>query len=98
MEDHDGPNGGSHWTCFYYNYPSASIYFDSYGCIVSRDVQKRISTYIFNEKEIQDFNSSGCGWYCKDFIKFLYNKTDKEEMFKTFLKLFKLEAIKNVKI
>jgi hypothetical protein len=53
---------------------------------------------VFNEKDIQDFNSSACGWYCIAFIKFLHDKTDKEEMFKTFLKLFKLETIKNDKI
>ena len=97
LQDHD-EGGGTHWTCFYYNYPSTSIYFDSYGFIAPRDVQKRISPYVFNEKDIQDFNSSACGWYCIAFIKFLYNKTDKEEMFKTFLKLFKLETIKNDKI
>ncbi len=97
LQDHD-EGGGTHWTCFYYNYPSTSIYFDSYGFIVPRDVQKLISPYVFNEKDIQDFNSSACGWYCIAFIKFLHNKTDKEEMFKTFLKLFKLETIKNDKI
>ena len=97
LQDHD-EGGGTHWTCFYYNYPSTSIYFDSYGFISPRDVQKRISPYIFNEKDIQDFNSSACGWYCIAFIKFLHDKTNKEEMFKTFLKLFKLETIKNDKI
>jgi hypothetical protein len=97
LQDHD-EGGGTHWTCFYYNYPSTSIYFDSYGFIAPRDVQKRISPYVFIEKDIQDFNSSACGWYCIAFIKFLHDKTDKEEMFKTFLKLFKLETIKNDKI
>jgi hypothetical protein len=97
LQDHD-EGGGTHWTCFYYNYPSTSIYFDSYGFIAPRDVQKRISPYVFNEKDIQDFNSSACGWYCIAFIKFLHDKTNKEEMFKTFLKLFKLETIKNDKI
>ena len=97
LQDHD-EGGGTHWTCFYYNYPSTSIYFDSYGFIGPRDVQKRITPYVFNNKEIQDFNSSACGWYCIAFIKFLHDKTNKEEMFKTFLKLFKLETIKNDKI
>ena len=89
---------GSHWTVFYYNYPSTSIYFDSYGFIAPRDVQKRITPYIFNDKDIQDFNSSACGFYCIAFIKFLHDKTDKEKMYNTFLKLFKLETIKNDKI
>ena len=89
---------GSHWVVFYYNYPSTSIYFDSYGFIAPRDVQKRITPYIFNDKDIQDFNSSACGFYCIAFIKFLHDKTDKEQMYNTFLKLFKLETIKNDKI
>ena len=97
LQDHD-EGGGTHWTVFYYNYPSTSIYFDSYGFIAPRDVQKRITPYIFNDKDIQDFNSSACGFYCIAFIKFLHDKTDKEKMYNTFLKLFKLETIKNDKI
>jgi len=97
LQDHD-EGGGTHWTAFYYNYPSTSIYFDSYGFIAPLDVQKRITPYIFIDTEIQDFNSSACGWYFIVFIKFLHDKTNKEEMFKTFLKLFKLETIKNDKI
>ena len=97
LQDHDEGNG-SHWVAFYYNYPSTSIYFDSYGFIAPRDVQKRITPYIFNDKDIQDYNSSACGFYCIAFIKFLHNKTDKEQMYNTFLKLFKLETIKNDKI
>ena len=97
LQDHD-EGGGTHWTAFYYNYPSTSIYFDSYGFIAPRDVQKQITPYIFNDKDIQDFNSSACGFYCIAFIKFLHDKTDKEQMYKTFLKLFKLDTIKNDKI
>ena len=97
LQDHD-EGDGTHWTAFYYNYPSTSIYFDSYGFIAPRDVQKRITPYIFNDKDIQDFNSSACGFYCIAFIKFLHDKTDKEQMYNTFLKLFKLETIKNDKI
>ena len=97
LQDHD-EGDGTHWTAFYYNYPSTSIYFDSYGFIAPRDVQKRITPYIFNDKDIQDFNSSACGFYCIAFIKFLHDKTDKEQMYKTFLKLFKLDTIKNDKI
>ena len=97
LQDHDEGNG-SHWVAFYYNYPSTSIYFDSYGFIAPRDVQKRITPYIFNDKDIQDFNSSACGFYCIAFIKFLHDKTDKEQMYNTFLKLFKLETIKIDKI
>ncbi len=48
LQDHD-EGGGSHWTVFHFNYPSTSIYFDSYGFIAPQDVQKRITPYIFND-------------------------------------------------
>ena len=98
LEDSDGENGGTHWTVFYFNNPLTSIYFDSYGFPAPIDVENRIKPYIFNDKEIQDFDSSACGYYCIAFIQFLYNKDNKQEVFKTFLKLFKLQTLKNDKI
>ena len=97
LQDHD-KGDGTHWTAFYYNKPLTSIYFDSYGFIAPQDVQNKITPYIFNDAEIQDFNSSACGYFCIAFIKFLHNKADKHEAYKTFLKLFKLNTLKNDKI
>jgi hypothetical protein len=97
LQDHD-EGGGTHWTVFYYNKPLTSIYFDSYGFVPPIDVENRIKEYIFNDKEIQDFDSSACGYYCIAFILFLHNKDNKQELFKTFLKLFKLQTLKNDKI
>ena len=97
LQDHN-KGDGTHWTAFYYNKPLTSIYFDSYGFIAPQDVQDKITPYIFNDAEIQDFNSSACGYFCIAFIKFLHNKTDKQEAYKTFLKLFKLNTLKNDKI
>ena len=97
LQDHN-KGDGTHWTVFYYNKPLTSIYFDSYGFIAPQDVQDKITPYIFNDAEIQDFNSSACGYFCISFIKFLHNKADKQEAYKTFLKLFKLNTLKNDKI
>jgi hypothetical protein len=97
LQDHD-KGDGTHWTVFYYNQPLTSIYFDSYGFIAPQDVQNKITPYVFNDAEIQDFNSSACGYFCVAFIKFLHNKADKQEAYKTFLKLFKLNTLKNDKI
>ena len=97
LQDHN-KGDGTHWTAFYYNKPLTSIYFDSYGFIAPQDVQDKITPYIFNDAEIQDFNSSACGYFCVAFIKFLHNKSDKQEAYKTFLKLFKLNTLKNDKI
>ena len=98
LEDSDGENGGTHWTVFYYNKPLTSIYFDSYGFIAPVHVQDRIKPYIYNDAEIQDFNSSACGYFCLAFINFLHNKDNKKEAYKFFLKLFKLQTMKNDEI
>ena len=97
MQDHDEGNG-THWTAFYYNKPLTSIYFDSFGFVAPTDVENRIKPYVFNDADVQDYNSSACGYFCIAFIKFLHNKTDKQEAYKAFLKLFKNETVKNDKI
>jgi hypothetical protein len=97
LQDHD-EGSGTHWCVFYYNKPLTSIYFDSYGFIAPLDVENSIKPYIYNNGEIQDFDSSACGYFCIAFIKFLHNKDNKQEAYKTFLKLFKQQTVKNDKI
>jgi hypothetical protein len=89
---------GSHWVAFYYNNPLTSIYFDSFGFVAPLQVENRINPYIFNDAEVQDYNSSACGYFCIAFIKFLHSKQDKQEAYKAFLNLFKNQTIKNDKI
>ena len=97
MQDHDEGNG-THWVVFYHNNPLTSIYFDSFGFVAPIQVENRINPYIFNDADVQDYNSSACGYFCIAFIKFLYNKQDKQEAYKGFLKLFKLDTLQNDKI
>ena len=75
LQDHD-ESSGTHWTVFYYNKPLTSIYFDSYGFPSPIEVENKIKPYIYNDAEVQDFNSSSCGYFCIAFIKFLHNKAD----------------------
>ena len=89
---------GSHWVVFYYIKPLTSIYFDSFGFVAPIQVENRITPYIFNDADVQDYNSSACGYFCIAFIKFLHNRQDKQEVYKTFLKLFKNETLENDKI
>ena len=97
LQDHDA-GSGTHWTVFYYNNPLTSIYFDSFGFPGPIEVENKIKPYIYNDAEVQDFNSSACGYFCIAFIKFLFNKDNKQDAFKTFLKLFKLQTMKNDEI
>ena len=87
-------NEGTHWTCLYHH-PLKSYYFDSFGFVPPYEVEKIIIPYNYNNKDIQDYNSDACGWYCLAFIKFIYDKNNKEEAFKEFLKLFSKKTIDN---
>lgn len=96
LQDSD-VGGGTHWCSFYYS-KLQSIYFDSYGFPPPKEVESKIGNYIYNDGQLQDMDASSCGYYALSFIKFLHDKTNKEEAFKIFLKLFKNETIKNDKI
>ena len=91
----DNSNGnGTHWTSLFYH-PLNSYYFDSYGFVPPLEVEKKIRPYIYNDADIQDFNSEACGYYALAFIKFLYDKSNKEVAFKEFLRLFKSNTKEN---
>ena len=64
---------GTHWTCLYY-YPSMSIYFDSFGFVPPMEVEEKINKYIYNSRDLQNYNDTSCGFFCISFIIFLYNK------------------------
>jgi len=85
---------GSHWTSLYYH-PLKSYYFDSFGFVPPFDVEDVITPYIHNDKDIQDFNSEACGYFCVAFIKFLNDKENKELGFKEFLRLFSNKTTEN---
>ena len=91
----DNSNGnGTHWTSLFYH-PLNSYYFDSYGFVPPLEVEKKIRPYIYNDADIQDFNSEACGYYALAFIKFLNDKANKEVAFKEFLRLFKSNTKEN---
>ena len=91
----DNSNGnGTHWTSLYFH-PLNSYYFDSYGFVPPLEVEQKIKTYKYNDADIQDFDSKACGYYALAFIKFLYDKTNKEVAFKEFLRQFKNNTKEN---
>jgi hypothetical protein len=88
---------GSHWTCVLYT-PLKSFYFDSFGFVPPEELDEVIKPYEYNNTDIQDFNSEACGQYCIAFIKFLKDKTNKDEAYKAFIRLFKNNRKENDKI
>ena len=56
-------NGHSHWTCLLKD-GNKYFYFDSYGFFASEEVEDQIGEYIYSTDQLQDMNSSSCGYYC----------------------------------
>jgi hypothetical protein len=87
-------NNGTHWTALFFH-PLQSYYCDSFGFVPPLEVEQRIKPYLYNDKDMQDFNSEACGYYCLAFIKFLHDKNDRELAFKEFFKMFGKKTIEN---
>ena len=85
---------GTHWVALYYN-PVCSYYFDAFGFIAPMEVQNKIIPYAYNDKQIQNLNSSACGYYCIAFIMFLYGKKDIENLYRVFINLFSNDTKRN---
>ena len=85
------------WLIIFYN-TFKSIYFDPFGFVAPLDVQNKIKPYIYNDDEIQNIDTSSCGFYCIAFIKFLHDKANKYNAFNSFVHIFKLDTLKNEKV
>ena len=69
-------NGGTHWTTLYYS-SADSFYFDAFGFIAPMEVDKRLKSYVYNTSQIQDINSTACGFYCIGFIIYMNSQKKK---------------------
>lgn len=88
---------GSHWCGLYYNIDK-SCWFDSFGFVPPEEIELLLEDYDYNDNDVQSINSSSCGFYVIAFIKFLYNKKDKDQAYKTFLNLFRKNTFQNERI
>jgi transposase-like protein len=87
---------GTHWCALYKVNDGYSIYFDSFGFLPAKDVEDKLHKYEYNDKQIQNLNSSSCGYFCIAFILFLSKyKSNAKKAFETFLSLFSLDSKKN---
>lgn len=88
---------GTHWTALYFE-PEKSLYFDAFGFPPPEEVEQLLNEYEYNKHDIQNINSSSCGFYCIAFIKFMHGKKDKEKAFDTFINMFKKNTFQNENI
>ena len=55
---------GTHWVCFKYA-KNIVTYYDSFGVAPPREIMKICKKQlIYNNRQIQDENSTCCGWFC----------------------------------
>ena len=79
-------NGQSHW-CSMIISPQGNYWWDSYGFPAPENIEDLLSSYIWNDRQIQDMNSTACGYFCIAFLKFM--KIPTKEKYKAFCELFK---------
>ena len=90
-------NGHSHWTGLIKD-PTGVIYFDSFGFPAPENIDELASPYSYNDKDIQDINSSSCGYYTIAFLKFLTDKPNKHRLYSAFIDMFSDDTKLNEKV
>lgn len=65
MDDSSG--SGTHWVALL-NKSNKFIYFDSFGLQPPEELVQKHKKIIFNTSQLQDLNSSKCGFYCIYFL------------------------------
>lgn len=88
---------GTHWCCWCCG-KTMNLYFDSFGFPPPTDLEKRLGTYTYNSKKIQNMNSDSCGWFCLMAIKYCEDRGNTLRAFNQFLSLFSDASSKNEKI
>ena len=88
-------NGVSHWTALLKN-GDDYYYFDSFGMGPPIDVEKKISKkYIWSDKQLQNIDSSSCGWFVAAFLRSMSKAKNLEKGYESFIKLFKNKTADN---
>ena len=89
---------GSHWVCIFHS-KECDLYYDAFGFLAPEAIEDKINkSYYYNKRDIQNINSSSCGFYCIAFIKYIQNKKNKLEAFDKFISLFSGNTKQNEKV
>ena len=74
----DLKDDGSHWVCVIVDKNGKTLYFDSFGCVPSLQVEeflhKSKHKYVYSNRIIQDLKSVQCGLFCMGIIIHVYSK------------------------
>jgi hypothetical protein len=97
MQSSDKGNG-THWIALYKINDGYSQYFDSFGFVPPLEIENKLHKYDYNDRDIQNINSTSCGYYCIAFIKFMNGKQNVKQAFETFIKMFDKDTKRNEEI
>jgi hypothetical protein len=87
--------GGTHWTCLYVIHKDYALYLDPMGYPPPEEIENKIDFIMWDNKPIQDIDSTACGYFCICFIKVSYDLRDKNKSLKMFNDLFTNNTKKN---
>jgi hypothetical protein len=87
-------NRRSHWTALLKD-GDTYYYFYSYGFPASQEIEDQIGEYIYSDVDLQNMNSSSCGYFCIAWMKWMKDHKNKKLAFSNFLKLFDKNTKKN---
>lgn len=80
---------GTHWTALCIGRGGVCFYFDSYGCLAPQILDNQLVSYSYNDRELQDYRSTSCGYYCIAFIQYMTRRGMTEDNFRKFLSFFR---------
>jgi hypothetical protein len=63
--------------------------------LASQEIEDQIGEYIWSDVQLQNINSSSCGYYCIAFMLYLQQHKDKKSAFAKFLSLFSKDTKNN---
>lgn len=80
MDNADG--GGTHWIAIYISGLNG-FYFDSFAAMPPKNIINFFKRYKirwdYNKQQIQDLDSSACGYFCVYFLYFMFKHDDKRK-------------------
>jgi hypothetical protein len=91
---------GSHWTSLYITPKKEVLYFDSFGLAPPIEIKEFVSNkpVAINTRQIQDKNSTMCGYFCLWFIHYIQQHHKQKNIFEVydnFLNIFRYDTLRN---
>ena len=83
---------GTHWVAVLVVNKKTILYFDAFGMYPITDIITLYPEVIYSDYQIQDLNSTACGYYC---IAFLQNVKKSIATFRKFVQSFNQDPINN---